>query len=49
MNLMIPSTRHKDYFILFLSALQPDSLHHEYTTREHTHKSEENLKSYLKI
>ena len=27
MNLMVPSTRDKDYLILFLSALPPDSLH----------------------
>lgn len=36
MNLMIPSTRHKDNFILFLGAFQPDSLHilHEMQTCE---------------
>lgn len=44
MNLMIPSTGHKDNFILFLSALQPDSLHNLHTRHEHTQKTKENLK-----
>lgn len=35
MNLMIPSTRHKDNFILFLSTFQPDGLHMKHGQKEY--------------